>query len=173
MPRPRNLGSIDDATARRLLTDYLPLVLSFGRVFYSLDKATLRSVGEDALLEAYLTFDASRGCSEAVWMRRNVYWRLAAAVERRGLRPAGDESLGPDPQVVNGVNPEVAFLQATAVQALERLSIRQQMVVDGRMRGETFAEIGPQLGISDTMAHREWTTAIAILRDVLGYSALD
>lgn len=169
MPRCRDLGAVDAATARRLLQAYLPMIRSLGRLYPHLDAATVRGVGEDAMLEAYISYDATQA-TERTWVKKLVLWRLSEAASRQ---PSSAASLGTDPAILNGVDPEAAFLRATAVRALSHLSIRQQQIVDGRMRGETFIEIGQQLGISDTLAHREAKAAFRILRDLLQPRAVE
>lgn len=168
MPRRRNLGSVNNETAQRLLRDYMPIVYGLSPLFPRLDPATLRATGEDAILEAHLSFDSDRA-SQATWTRRVVYWRLSAAAKRT---PKPTQSLDVDPEIGNGANPEDALLQATVVHLLSHLSIRQQQVVDGRMRGETYAELGSQLGISGAQAHREGQRAFEILRDLLEDAAV-
>jgi DNA-directed RNA polymerase specialized sigma24 family protein len=139
------------------------MIRNLGRLYPRLDAATVRGVGEDAMLEAFLSHDV-RQATERTWVKKLVLWRLAEAA---GRQPGPAVSFGTDPPILNGVDPEAAFLRATAVRALSHLSIRQQQIVDGRMRGETFLEIGQQLGISDTLAHREAKAAFRILRDLL------
>ena len=164
MPRRRNLGAIDNPTATRLLRAYLPAVYALRPLFPRLDEASLRAAGEDAILEGYLSLDTERA-SEGTWIRKVIFWKLSTTAKRR--LPPVMQSLGTDPPILNGIDPEAAFWRATAVHLISRLSVRQQQVVDGRMRGETYAEIGEQLGISDTMAHRDGREAFKILRDLL------
>lgn len=164
MPRRRlpNLGAISDTEARRLLQEYLPIVRAVGPLYPHLSDAELQAAGEDAICEAYLSHRADRAL-ERTWVRKVIHWRLAEAGT-----PAQDlESLGSDPQILNGRDPELALLQATAVSLVARLSVRQQMVVDGRMRGETYEEIADQIGISPQRAHVEAKRAFSLLRSML------
>lgn len=168
MPRRRDLGSIDDATARRLLRAYLPIARALRPGFPRLDAATFRATAEDAILEAYLKLDQSQA-SESTWVRKVLFWRLSEAAKRT---PGPAQSLGTDPALLNGVDPEEAFWRTTVVHLLGHLSVRQQQIVDGRMRGETYEELGVQLGISHAMAHKEGKAAFRILRDLLTDPAL-
>lgn len=156
------MGAITDAEARRLLAAYLPIVYALAPLHPGLDPAQLRAAGEDAILEAALTLDAERA-NEGTWVRRVIHWRLAEASHPD--EPL--ERLDPDPQVVNGRDPELALLQATAVHLIGRLSIRHQMVVDGRMRGETYEEIAEQIGVSSQRVHAEAVKAFRLLRSML------
>ncbi len=161
MPRRRNLAGVDNATAKRLLDAYLPVAYAIRPIFRRIDDATFRATSEDAILEAHLTLKPDRA-SEGTWVRKLLFWRLS---EVRTHSP--ETSLGTDPAVLNGVDPEEAFLRATVVHMLGLLSVRQQQIVDGRMRGETYEELGSQLGISHARAHREGKRAFRILRDLL------
>jgi len=164
VPRRLDLGDVDNDTATRLLKAYLPVVYALAPLFPVLDAASLRAAGEDAILEAYVTLDPERA-QEGTWVRRVIHWRLAEA-----SRPPWDhniERFDVDPQAPNGIDPEEAFWRATCVSALGHLTTRQQMVVEGRMKGLTFEELGTQLGISHTLVHRESVRAFAALRDLL------
>jgi len=139
-------------------------------VFPTLDEHSLRAVGEDAILEAYVTLDTSRA-KEGTWVRQVIWWRLGEA-----CKPPWDydaERFDPDPQAPNGIDPEEAFWRATCIRALGHLTTRQQMVVEGRMKGLTFEELATQLGISHTIVHREAKRAFAALRDLLGGDRVD
>lgn len=162
--RTLDLGGIDSTTAERLLKTYLPVVYALAPLFPGLDSASLRAAGEDAILEAYVTLDAERA-QEGTWVRRVIHWRLTEAARLPWDYHA--ERFDPDPQAPNGIDPEEAFWRATCVSALGHLTTRQQMVVEGRMKGLTFEELGTQLGISHTVAHREAVRAFKALRDLL------
>lgn len=160
--RARNVAAIDAATATRLLTRYLPLLRRAARRYTQFDQAELRAVWEDAVCEAYLSLEGARA-SEATWVWRVFHWRLADFIKRLEEIPAG-ESLGVDPRVVNGINPELAFWEAAAMEELLRLPSRQQTIVVAYLHGFTYAEVAAQVGVSRSEAHREYTAAIAELR---------
>ncbi len=171
MPRSeRDLCDVDNATAKRLLKAYLPVVYALAPLFSALDAASLRAAGEDAILEAFITLDPERA-QESTWVRRVIHWRLAEASQL-----PWDHNIArfdSDPQAPNGIDPEEAFWRATCVSALGHLTTRQQMVVEGRMKGLTFEELGIQLGISHTVVHRESLRAFAALRDLLSDNGVD
>ena len=160
MPKRRlpNLAAVSDAEARRLLDSYMRIVWALAPLHPQLSDDELRAAGEDAILEAYLSLDGDRA-SEGTWVRRVIHWRLAEV-----SRPIEAESLPADPQVANGLDPELALIQATAVHLVGRLSPRHQMVVDGRMRGETYEEIAEQIGVSFQRVHTEAKLAFRLLR---------
>lgn len=120
------------------------------------------AVGTDAILEAFLSLDAARA-QEATWVRRVVHWRLAEAVKALPW-DRGIVSLDVDPQVLNGKNPDEAYARTSAVAALTTLPINYQMVIDGHMRGESFAEVARSIGISPQRAHRVARRAWVLLR---------
>ena len=162
MPSPRlpNLGAISDSEARRLLRQYLPIVRALRPLHPHLPDDELQAVGEDAILEAYLSHNGDRAL-ESTWVRKVIHWRLAEAAV---YQPP--EHLEPD-QVINGHDPELAVIQATAVSLIARLSPRHQNIVDGRMRGETYEEIAEQIGISAARTHIEAHKAFRLLRCML------
>lgn len=143
----------------------MPIVRALAGQYQHLDRAELQAAGEDAILEAWLTYHSERGASLDTWVRRIIHWRLLELARSSAQPPM--ESLGEDPQLLNGANPEEQFERSSAVLALSRLSVRQQNVVDGHMRGETYAEIAEQLGISHNLAHREALRAFTALRALL------
>lgn len=162
MARLSDLSGVSDATARRLLDAYLPLVRRVAsRMYRALPEHEVVAVGTDAILEAYLTQDEARS-SEATWVRRVVHWRLAEAVRRLPWE-RNAESLDADPQVLNGKNPEEAYQRASAFAALARLPPNHQMVIDGRLRGESYVEVGHSIGISPQRAHRVAKRALEVL----------
>lgn len=156
-----SLGAISEGDARRLLQDYLPIVYALAPLYPYLSTDELRAAGEDAILEAYLSHDPGRAL-ERTWVRRVIHWRLAETP-----RLPEQESLEVDPQIINGGDPELAMVQATAVTLISRLSIRHQNIVDGRMRGETYEEIAEQIGITAQRVHTEARKAFSLLRSML------
>lgn len=167
MPRrSREVGAISQLEARRLLQDYMSVVWALAPLYPHLTADEVQAAGEDAILEAYVSLDVTRA-QESTWVRRVVHWRLAELGERAPAERVAGESLPADPQLPNGMTPELALLQATAVRLLARLTPRQQMVVDGRMRGETYEEIGDSLGISAQRAHKVGSAAFELLRCLL------
>jgi RNA polymerase sigma factor (sigma-70 family) len=154
---------VSDADARRLLRAYLPVVRRIAATLYAaLPEDEALATGTDAVLEAFLSLDPSRA-AEGTWVRRVVHWRLAEAVRRQPWDRQA-ESLDVDPQLLNGQNPAEAYERASAIAAIAGLPVRCQMVVVGRMRGETYAEVGESLGISPQRAHQVERRALLLLR---------
>jgi len=161
-----DLGGVDAATAERLLRRYGGVVRGCvrDRAGAGSDREDLIAVGRLAVLEAYVTHRAERAL-EATWVRKIVRWRvteesLEQASGREDLlgfvdSPAGDQ-----------YDPEAHHLRQLLREAVERgqLGIREQMVVDGRLRDETFVRIGQVLGISSTRAHQVYKVAVTKLR---------
>lgn len=166
MARKRDYQSIDEATAARLLSDYLPVARAWLGLYPHADDDELLSAARVAILDAYLTFDSERS-SEATWMRRNIFWAMQGAAGAGFDKLGPKQSLDPSPDLVNGANPEQQFWQATAVRAIARLTPRRQVIISAWMKGETFEEIGLTIGISGSMAHREAQSALRELRDML------
>ena len=160
-----DLSGLSDAQARRLLATYGPAVRKVAALFPRLDRDEALAVGQDAVLEAYLSHDPTQA-TEATWVRRLLHWRLAEAAARDPW-DRHVESLDPDPQVLNGAGPEEAFFRASAVHNLGSLSVRHQMILDGRMRDETYREIGQSIGISTQLTQREGQKALRVLRSLL------
>ena len=161
------LGRIDNATAKRLLAQYMPIVRALRALYKYTDASDYHATGEDAILEGYLTYEPGTA-SEATWIRQTIHWRLTdLAIQAARARAMHGEYLGTDPQVVNGANPEQQFWRATAVRAIAKLTLRQQNVVDGLMRKEPYAEISEQLGICRSLAHAEGQRALDKLRKIL------
>lgn len=161
--RLTDLHTISDADARRLLATYLPLVRRVRASLYRrlpLDEAL--GVGTDAILEAFLSLDVSKA-AEATWVQRVLHWRLAEAV-RRLPWDFDAERLDEDPQVLNGKSPEAAYAQQSAFAKLAVLPPKYQMVIDGRLRGESYSELGSSLGVSRQRAQVVGQKAIVFLQ---------
>lgn len=160
------MAAVDDETAQRLLKAYMPIAGAFAGLYPNADRDELLAAGQIAIIEAYVKYRPDRGTKESTWVRRMLWWRIEEAAARQPWE-RGAESLDVDPQVVNGANPEQQFWKATAVRAVARLSPRHQMIVDGRMKGETYEEIGVQLGLSLQRVEQEAKKAFGLLRSML------
>lgn len=165
-----DLGSIDDATARRLFERYLRIAKSLAPLYPGVEREELLSAARIAILEAHLSFREGAGCNQDTWTRRHIYWRLSEAAKE--LRAVGSASLGTDPQVLNGASPEQQFWQTTALRAVGRLSPRRQVLISAWIQGETYAEAGATIGVSGPLAHRETHAALEELREILENSDL-
>jgi len=163
---------IDKALCERLLHDYMPIVGAVARLYPYIEKDELLSAGRIAILEGYLRRD--KRSSERGWIRKYIHWRLRdIAAPQKELRidalapHIGRESLGEDPQLLNGADPEEQFWRATALSAISRLTIRRQVIVAAKMQGETYQEVAETLGISTARAALEGKGAFEELRRIL------
>lgn len=163
---------IDKALCERLLHDYMPIVGAVARLYPYIERDELLSAGRIAILEGYLRRD--KRSSERTWIRRYIHWRLQDLAtpnkERRidALSPhVGRDSLGEDPQLLNGADPEEQFWRATALHAISNLTIRRQVIVAAKMQGETYQEVAETLGISTARAALEGKGAFEELRRIL------
>lgn len=164
--RAIDLSTIDDKTARKLLTDFASDIRAITRHYNWLnaaDQDDLKGAAALAVLEGHITFNGT-GTAQG-WIRKVIRWRVHEAVEA-AYRPEL-ETLVANPERVNGADPEQQFWRATAVRAIGTLSLRHRAIVDGRMKGETFEEIGQSIGLTTQLAHREGQKAFALLREVL------
>lgn len=172
--RKLSFERIDKALCERLLREYMPIVGAVARLYPYIEKDELLSAGRVAILEGYLRRD--KRSSERAWIRRYIHWRLQdLAMPHKELRTDAlsprvgreRESLGEDPQLLNGADPEEQFWRATALSAISRLTIRRQVIVAAKMQGETYEEIGETLGISTQRTALEGRWAFEELRRIL------
>ena len=164
---------IDAALCERLLKEYMPIVGAVARLYPYIEKDELLSAGRIAILEGYLRRD--KRSSERGWIRKVIHWKLSelASPPHKELRTdafsprVARESLGEDPQLLNGADPEEQFWRATALSAISRLTVRRQVIVAAKMQGETYEEIGETLGISTQRTALEGKEAFEELRGIL------
>ncbi len=162
------MRTVDDATAKDLLKRYGSFLGAMTKAYPGLERDEVLEIGRIAVLEAHLTHVPERS-NESTWVRKVVGWRLQDAAARDWVA-RGEGLIDPDAELgrlVNGANPEQQFWRATAVNTIAQLEPRHQMIVDGRMRGETWAEIASSIGISTAMCHREGQRAYNRLRSLL------
>ena len=162
MPSPlphRNVSRISNARCRVLLDLYLRAGYAIRALYPVLDHHEFRATVEDAILEAALTHDAGRS-QEGTWVRRVLRWRLDEAAVAAAQTRAADQLV----EVAAPIDPEHALLQASALQAVERLTPRHQAVIAARLEGDTFEELGQALSLSRPVAHRATQRALAELR---------
>lgn len=170
--RELSFERIDRALCERLLREYMPIVGAVARLYPYIEKDELLQTGRLAILEGYLRRD--KRSSERAWIRKVIHWKLKELVaphkEQRvdALAPhVGRESLGEDPQLLNGADPEEQFWRATALRAISGLTIRRQVIVAAKMQGETYQEVAETLGISTARAALEGKGAFEELRRIL------
>ncbi len=165
--RTIDFSAVSNATARQLLKTYardIAILVSRYNWLNVADKDELKSAAALAVLEAHLSYKDNGKGTERGWVTTVIRWRLFDAFAEMH-RPT--ETLVANPERTNGADPEQQFWRATAVRALGHLSPRHRVIVDGRMRGETFEEIAESIGLSIAITHRESTRAFQILREVL------
>lgn len=163
-----DMHTVDAATAAVLLKRYGRMLGAMVKLYPGLERDEVLEIGRIAVIEAYLTHDAERS-TERTWVRKVVGWRLGDAAAR-DWHTRGEGAIDPNiepSQVINGGNPEHQFLRTTAVRAIARLEPRHQIIVSGRMRGETYAEISATIGIATSLCHREGQRAYELLRSIL------
>lgn len=160
------MSRIDDATAKRLIGQYGPLVRRIASDFPTFERDELVSAGRIGLMEAHLTHDPSR-IPEKQWMAKVVKWRILGVVERAMQLSQMELLTGLDPEPrTNGLHdPERAHLRSVALLAFGRLDPRERVILDARWRGETYDQIGRSLGISSQRAWQVATRALKELRD--------
>lgn len=138
----------DAATLAALLAEYKPLLTHAALQYTWLDLAELRAVWEDSVLSAYCSYEAG-SASLGTWTRRVFRWRVRDLVRAAKAEPSTfGESLGEDPPILNGVNPEQAFWAVSALAEVLKLPPRDQTIVIAHLHSFTYAEIGEMLGIS-------------------------
>ena len=167
MPRKKrdiDFARVDRVTAKRLLDTYMPIVGALVPIYPHVPKDDLLEAGRVAILEGFLRHD--HRSLERTWIRKFVHWRLAEAATP-SEEDLDHEHLGTDPQLLNGADPEEQFWRATAVSAIAQLTPRQQIIVTGKMQGETYAEIAETLGISTSRTALEGKQALHRLKGIL------
>jgi len=160
----RGMGRISASTAQALLREYAAFLRWLADRLPG-ESDDLLQIGRVAVMEAYLSWDATQQASRRTWTRKVARWRMAEAAQRITSQSA---DASPDQSLVdsapNGLDPEGAYLRAFARESIGLLSHHQRNVLDAWLRGYTFREIGSQIGVSDTMAHRLKVQAIARLQ---------
>jgi len=124
-------------------------------------------VGNVAVLEAHLTYDATAGAAEATWVRRIVHWRISAEVRqmRRGHALLGDADAFDD-NIAH--DPEQGYLRHLVLDKLRWLTPRQSTILLARIvDGETFESIGQSLGVSTQQTHKDYQIAVQHLRKLV------
>jgi len=177
MPRPRDIArksvrvdmrDIDADRAQKLLDEYGHVAAMIAGDFPGLEFDEMEAIGRVAILEGAVTHNETRIPIKA-WITQVIRWRIRerAAVELG--RP--EIAMDPPPEArTNGRHdPERTFQLDQVIELLPYLPPRQAVIIDGRLRRETFAEIGLTLGISGQWCHQEYHTAITTLRGMLGF----
>jgi len=163
-----DLGAVDQETAQEQLVSYnsvvqheafkLRLVPTPG-----VDREDLVSVGQIAVLEAYLTWSRHKNCAYAAWVRRIVQWRMRELVQECANK---EEELQADLAETN--TPESKFLaceeESWFEAAVSRLTPRQGVIIAARLEGETLAQIASTLGVHYSRVSRDLQSAVLILR---------
>jgi DNA-directed RNA polymerase specialized sigma24 family protein len=168
-----DLGSISAPLARQILEQTESAVEAEVRRLRpalrhvaGIDEDDLRSLGQIAALESYLTWDAERGCALRTWAGRLIRWRLTEAVQ---LAQSPEQTAGSVPRAAaeEAVDPTEGYDAAERAEWLQStlggLTPRLRVLVAARLRGETGREAGRTLGISDALASSKVLEALRIL----------
>ena len=153
---------VDDATARRLVDEYQPVVRACAAYFPRAEFEDLVAVGLIAVVQAKVSYDDKRECSFGTWARRLIRQRMGEHMARVRELEQPDEHIE---HHVNGRDPEDNYLRAFIKESAGRLSPRHRVIIDARLRGYTFKEIGDSIGISDSVVEQQEKQALRLLRE--------
>ncbi len=142
-----DLGSISAPLARQILEQTESAVEAEVRRLRpalrhvaGIDEDDLRSLGQIAALESYLTWDAERGGALRTWAGRLIRWRLTEAVQ---LAQSPEQTAGSVPRAAaeEAVDPTEGYDAAERAEWLQStlggLTPRLRVLVAARLRGET------------------------------------
>lgn len=162
------MAAITPATAQQLLEDYGALVARIAATFPTLEQEELRAVGRVGVMEAWVTHNPQRIPMRA-WVTKVVRWRIFERADTELSRlDSGALELAPE-QATNGRHdPERLFMLEQVMELIVYLPPRQAMIIDARLRRETFLEVATSLGLSQSTCHAEYVNALAQLRKWLG-----
>lgn len=164
------------------LREYLLLIAS-GQIRGSLQaKFGASDIVQNSLLDAYAGIDEFSGTTEAemrAWLKRIVLNNFID--EQRRYTHTQSRSLQRELPLEALVTPLVTNVGETGSKtirqseeldqlshALQRLSPRQQRVVEGRRRfGYSYQQIAEQLGITEAAVRKIWSRAIKQLKEYL------
>jgi RNA polymerase sigma factor (sigma-70 family) len=164
-----DMGAIPDGTAAELLAEYRSLIGRIAASFPTVEADELRAVGQIAVMEAWVTHNPRRIPLRA-WITQVVRWRIIERADGElSRRDLGSLELAPEPTTNGRHDPERTFMLEQIIDLLVYLPPRQTMIIDGRLRRETFEEIALTLGISTAFCHQEYLTALAQLREWVGF----
>lgn len=165
-----DMSEIPAGTAADLLTAYGGIIARIASTFPTVEADELRSVGQIAVMEAWVTHNPRREIPMRAWVTQVVRWRIVeradAEISRRDLTSL---DLAPEPATNGRHDPERAFMLDQIIDLLVYLTPRQTMIIDGRLRRETFAEIAITLGVSTQYCHDEYLAALKQLREWVGF----
>ncbi len=162
MPHVRRDWSGLPEPATTLLHRYEGLVRAQAGSYPNHDQDEIRNVGRLAVLEAHLCFDATRGTTQMQWVRHVVHAAMQRFAEQSDrLVPRGRfEVYGDTADEVH----ELDELRQKLFEHMYVLTPRQQIIVQGRLQGDSFSEIGAAIGVSVQRTHIEYRNAIDRLR---------
>ncbi len=169
-----DMASVDDAKARELLERYGRLANRISRSLIG-DQEELEAVARVAIIEGYLTCNPKR-VPEPQWIaivirhrvieawQRDVQ-RLSTVVTQSAMSAQRWESAEPR---TNGVShPDKFIALYPAFQAMAYLEPRAQAILQGRIHGYTFEELGNKLGLSTSRVHQAYQKAVEVLREAV------
>lgn len=169
-----DLGTISGPLARQILEQSASAVEAEVRRLrpalkhtQGLDADDLRSMGQIAALESYLTWDAAAGCALRTWTGKVIRWRLSEAIERAQSPERCSGSTPPkaleqtyDPSEGYDASERIGWLETT----VGTLAPRLRCIVAAKLRGESGSEVGRTLGVSQTLISVELDRALGTLR---------
>ena len=173
-------GGCDDALTEIIarLEGYL-LLIANGQMRENLQaKFGASDIVQNSLLDAHKGIDEFKGSTEAemrAWLKQIVMHNLADEGRRytnaqsRNVNRECSLEVVTTPLKTHGSGIRKAIQSESDKQklakAVNRLSARQQRVVEGRHRfGYSYQEIAEQLGITEVAARKIWSRALAQLR---------
>ena len=163
------MASIRPETAERLLREYDPLVARIASTFPTLEAEELHAIGRVAVMEAWVTHNPKRIPLRA-WITKVVRWRIVARADGELSRlDHATLELVPERTTNGRHDPERLFMLDQIIDLVVYLPPRQAMIIDARLRRETFEEVATSLGLSKSTCHAEYLNAVAQLRDWLGF----
>lgn len=153
--RATDFGQLDEATAKRLLAEYTPVVKAMCRLYPHHVRDDFVALGQVAVLEAVVSHDPSRS-AQATWIRWLVRRRLRAELARENAQAAPIVPL--DDSAELSTAPEVD---------LGSLTGQQQTIVRAHHNGEPLAAIAERLGVRRQHVHRQYQRGLKKLRQTV------
>lgn len=162
-----DMAAIDAATAARLLKEYKNLVAQIAADFPTVEAEELRAVGAIGIMEGFVTHNP-RQVPERAWITQIVRWRIQERATAEISRPDLVRlDMIAEPTTNGRHDPERQMMIERVIALLVYLSPQQAMIVDGRLRRETFEELAASLGMTPQSCHEQYLRALGKLREWL------
>lgn len=160
------MSSVSEASARELIGRYEPMVRRMAGRFRFADHDELQAVGVIGIIEASISYRERHGVPLKQWTALVVRQRMVGVMQRAQRVTVFEQHSQVDYPTNGRHDPERSHLKAELMNAVAQLSPRHQAVISGRIRGQTFAQIGEQLGISTQRVQQEEKAAVLRLRQI-------